>query len=288
MVLGWRIAKACQECRKRKIKCNGNDPCETCQLRRTPCLYRDLARPRKKRHQDKHEPHYDSFVSGETHQAEDNTRAQSPGASQPPGRRNSSVNYTFNKSVSATNMASTPHMVQLYYGSTSPFALLHEIYRDLVSSQAAPAEVEEAGAGLDMFSFRCIFFGTPLDTPDNLRGTNGADLPLMIMPYDVAKVFLGIFLSTFYFMVPFRPPETFQRHLQELYSPSPEFKIDIWSQSMILMALALGSLATEHYTWGDILFERVKASIAPLDDIVNLQSVQLSLFLISSEIPKLR
>lgn len=202
------------------------------------------------------------------------------------------MNYTFNQSVSATNMASTPRQVQLYYGPTSHFALLHVIYRDLVSSQTAqsdepPAEVEEAGAGLDMFSFRRIFFGTPLETPETLRGGSGIGLPVMLMPYDVAKDFLGRFLSTFHCMIPFRSHETFQQHLDQLYSPTPEANIDIWSQSMLLMALALGCLATEHYTWGDILFERVKASVASLDDVVNLQSVQLSLFMISFEVPKL-
>ena len=280
----WRIPKACQECRKRKIKCNGNNPCESCMLRNISCIYRDFIRHRRRRHQDKHkiepEPEYNS------------TQTRSPDASQPAslsGRRNSSVSYTFNQSVSATNMASTPRQVQLYYGSTSHFALLHVIYRDLMSSQTTSsqsdeqprAEVEEAGAGLDMFSFRCIFFGTPPETPEPLRGGNGIGLPVMLMPYDVAKVFLNRFLLTFHCMVPFRSHDTFQRHLEQLYSPTPEANIDIWSQSMLLMALALGSLATEHYTWGDILFERVKASVASLDDVVNLQSVQLSLFVIS-------
>lgn len=286
---GWRIPKACQECRKRKIKCNGSNPCESCMLRNIPCLYRDFVRHRKKKHQDKHEIGPGSDPDAEP---ELNTRARFPDVNQPAslsGRRNSSMNYTFNQSVSATNMASTPRQVQLYYGSTSHFALLHVIYRDLMSSQTeqsnqSRAEVEEVGAGLDMFSFRRIFFGTPLETPETLRGGGGGygnGLPVMLMPYDVAKNFLGRFLSTFYYMVPFRPHDTFRRHLDQLYSPSPEANIDIWSQSMLLMALAMGSLATEHYAWGDILFERVKASIASLDDVVNLPSVQLSLFMIS-------
>lgn len=266
-------------------------------LRSTPCLYRDFIRHRKKRHQTKHEIEPETEPEPDP-EPEFNIRARSPDVNQLaslPGRRDSSVNYTFNQSVSATNMASTPRQVQLYYGSTSHFALLHVIYRDLVSNQTAQsneprAEVEEAGAGLDMFSFRRIFFGTPPETPDTLRGgaSNGNGLPVMLMPYDVAKDFLGRFLSTFHYMVPFRPHETFQRHLEQLYSPSPEASIDIWSQSMLLMALALGSLATEHYAWGDILFERVKTSVASLDDVVNLHSVQLSLFMISFYDPGLK
>lgn len=51
---------------------------------------------------------------------------------------------------------------------------------------------------------------------------------------------------------------------------------------MILLALAIGSMGTEHFSWGDVLFERAKASAAALDEVVNLQTVQISLFIISS------
>ena len=80
----------------------------------------------------------------------------------------------------------------------------------------------------------------------------------------------------------FQSKDTFKRQLWSLYNPSPDFRTDIWSQCMILMALATGSLGTEHYGWGDVLFERVKASCATLDDVVNLQTVQISLLMISA------
>ncbi|PLB46558.1 C6 zinc finger domain protein [Aspergillus steynii IBT 23096] len=268
---GWRISKACQECRKRKIKCNGHEPCKTCQLRNTPCTYREVIRQRKKKHQ------YRQDAEAAEAYAPNTARQPSPDVPRPSGRRNPSVSYTFNNSVSATHMESPSCKVQLYYGSTSHFALMHEIYRDLVESKHAPQsedprEVQEAGAGLDMFSFRRIFFGGPDGTNDSLKNQNSADVPVMFLPHEQAKAFLDRFLSSLYVMVPFQSRDTFKRQLWNLYNPSPDFRTDTWGHSMILMGLAMGSLGTEQYSWGDVLFERVKASCAMLDDVVNLQT----------------
>ncbi|PYH87959.1 C6 zinc finger domain protein [Aspergillus ellipticus CBS 707.79] len=287
---GWRIPKACQECRKRKIKCNGANPCKTCQLRHTPCIYREVIRQRKKKH---HYPEPSPITRddypGPRRHSPDLTQPQShhhyhPNP-QPARRRNPSVSLTFNNSVSATHMASPSCKVQLYYGSTSHFALMHEIYRGLVSSnQSAEAqepqgEVEEAGAGLDMFSFRRIFFGAQAESHDPNKIPNGPDAQVLFLPYDLAKDFLNRFLATLYNMVPFWPKETFYQQLEHLYRPTVEIRSDKWAQSMLLMGLAIGALATEHHSWGDILYDRVKASTALLDDVVNLQTVQLSMFM---------
>ena len=45
--------------------------------------------------------------------------------------------------------------------------------------------------------------------------------------------------------------------------------------------MASASLGTDHFAWGDVLFERVKASLAAFDDVVNLQTIQISLLMIS-------
>ncbi|KAF9890472.1 hypothetical protein FE257_005877 [Aspergillus nanangensis] len=272
---GWRTSKACQECRKRKIKCNGIDPCKTCQLRNTPCIYRDWIRHRRKKYSEQKE-----FMPNGPTRPDHSARQPSPGFGQPSsstGRRNGSSNYTFNHSVSATDTTSSSSKVQLYYGSTSHFALMHEIYRDLVTyptntSKEPQAEVEEAGAGLDMFSFRRIFFGTPLEPHDALKSLNATDVPVMFLPYDLAEVFLQRFLATLYYLIPFRPRETYRRQLDHLYNPTPGLHSDTWTHCMLLMALALGSLGTEHYGWGDVLFERVKSACALSDDVVNLQT----------------
>ncbi|KAL4875272.1 fungal-specific transcription factor domain-containing protein [Aspergillus karnatakaensis] len=263
----WRISKACQECRHRKIRCNGESPCKTCSLRRTPCVYREVIRQRKK----KQKPQQDA--KPETSDSANVPTGTRPGVQShredPPP--------SFNNSVSATHMTSPSNTVQLYYGSTSHFALMHEIYRDLTAHPARdPAErhgrVEEVGAGLDMLSFRSIFFGIPADqSGDHTRRSVGADPHIMFLPYELANTFLESFLGSLYYLLPIWPPEVFYRRLEKLYGPSPDPRTDYY-QCILLMALALGSLITEHAAWGDVLYERVRASCSSLDDTVNLQA----------------
>ncbi|KAL2827685.1 C6 zinc finger domain protein [Aspergillus pseudoustus] len=272
---GWRISKACQECRKRKIKCNGETPCKMCQLRNTPCLYRDVTRSRKRKHQDERES---------TGEAPGPTGPSRPESLQPAASHRSDPPLGFNTSVSATHMASPSSKVQLYYGSTSHFALINEIYRDLTANPASRAQgqgrVEEAGAGLDMFSFRCIYFGIPLDSSNAPSGQtrDTRDLQLMFLPYHLASEFLQGFLYSLHQLMPIWSAETFQHRLEKLYDTRAPTNTDQYD-GILLMALALGSCVTEHHAWGDVLYERVKASCSPYDDNVTLQSVQLHLIM---------
>ncbi|KAI9376114.1 fungal-specific transcription factor domain-containing protein [Aspergillus egyptiacus] len=264
---GWRISKACQECRKRKIRCNGETPCKTCRLRRTQCVYREIIRQHKKKHQDQDVGTSEGLGAG--------VSSRSESLQQPP--------LGFNNSVSATHMTSPSNKVQLYYGSTSHFALMHEIYRDLTAPAGNPARgpqgrVEEAGAGLDMYNFRCIFFGIPTEPCDSARGSGVADPQIMFLPYDLATMFLQQFLCTIYYLLPIWSTDTFHQRLEGLYGPRPAARKENY-HCILLMALALGSLLTEHHAWGDVLYERVKASCSSFDDTVNLQTVQLSMFM---------
>lgn len=64
--------------------------------------------------------------------------------------------------------------------------------------------------------------------------------------------------------------------------PIQEMYPNTLSQVTLLLALAIGSLGTEYYAWGDVLFERAKALLTAFDDVVNIQTVQISLLMISS------
>lgn len=191
----------------------------------------------------------------------------------------------FPNSVSATHMASPSCQMELYYGPTSHFSLMQHIYRDLISNPTAPPEpsggVEEAGAGLDLFSFRRIFFGTP-DLLDSNRPPGGGDLSMMFLPYDLAQLFMSRFLASLYHMMPHRPKAYYQQCLDQLYNPTPTEKLDTLTQAMVLLAMASAALGTDHFAWGDVLFERVKASMSAFDDVVNLQTIQISLLMISA------
>lgn len=165
---------------------------------------------------------------------------------------------------------------------------MQHIYRDLVSTPtihpAPSGEVEEAGAGLDLFSFRRIFFGTP-DTHDISKSAAIGDIPMMFLPYELAKLFLSRFLTHLYHMLPHRPKSYYEQCLEKLYNPSPTIHPDTLTQAIVLIGLATGSLGTDHYAWGDVLVDRVKESLVSYDDVVNLQTVQISLLMISRSTP---
>lgn len=181
--------------------------------------------------------------------------------------------------------------MQLYYGPTSHFSLMQHIYRDLVSNPTAQPEpsggVEEAGAGLDLFSFRRIFFGTPESIEGNKSLVTG-DMSMMFLPYSLARLFLSRHLSSLYHLIPLRPKLYYEQCLDRLYNSSPTEQPDIFTNGIILLAIASAALGTEHHAWGDVLFDRVKASLSAFDDVVNLQTVQISLFMISYFSPNLQ
>lgn len=186
----------------------------------------------------------------------------------------------FPNSVSATHMASPSCQMQLYYGPTSHFALMQHIYRGLIPRHPEPSgEVDEAGAGLDLFSFRRIFFGTP-DTNETSKISVTGDAPVMFLPYELAKLFLSRFLTSLYHMMPHRPKSYLESCLDQLYNPTPNTHPDTLNQAMVLLSAATGALGTEYFAWGDILFDRVKTSLASFDDTVNLQTVQISVLMI--------
>jgi hypothetical protein len=174
--------------------------------------------------------------------------------------------------------------MQLYYGPTSHFALMQHIYRDLVANptaQPAPSSgVEEASAGLDLFSFRRIFFGTP-DNHEAGKSAGVGDVSVMFLPYDLAKTFLSRYLSSLYHMMPHRPKRYYERCLERIYDPSPTAHPDTLTQANILIVLATAALGTEYFSWGDVLYDRVKASMISYDDVVNLQTIQISVLMIS-------
>ncbi|KAK4871059.1 hypothetical protein LT330_000296 [Penicillium expansum] len=150
---------------------------------------------------------------------------------------------------------------------------MQHIYQDLVSNPTSRPEpsggVEEAGAGLDLFSFRRIFFGTP-DFHEINKSPGKGDLSMMFMPYDLAKTFLSRFLSSLYHLIPLRPKIYYEQCLDRLYNSSPADHLDGPTQAILLLAMASAALGTDHFAWGDVLFERVKASLTAFDDVTDM------------------
>jgi hypothetical protein len=108
---------------------------------------------------------------------------------------------------------------------------------------------------------------------------------MMFLPYDLAKLFLSRYLSSLYHLMPLRPKLYYEQCLDRMYNSSPTDHLDAFTQAIILLVMATAALGTAHFAWGDVLFERVKASLTAFDDVVNLQTIQISMLMISHYTP---
>ncbi|KAH8695045.1 hypothetical protein BGW36DRAFT_428937 [Talaromyces proteolyticus] len=292
----WRISKACEECRRRKIRCDGAEPCQHCKQRSLECEYRGFVRQRKRKHE---------LVSRDA-AAEDN---EDDGVADPPRAPSISVpkatatpsarpsvsgtagrNSVINYSVAATHVASPSCVIQLYYGPTSNFSLMQLMYRQLVegynssssSSNNDPSrEIEEAGPGLDLFSHRRLFFGDLAGNQDmSISDTAGlASSVFFILPSTASK-YLERYLSTIYYLMPWQPKEEYRRRLEQLYDKGHNMSLESPEATIMLLFLASGAAMVEDIEQGEFLFKKAKANAANLDELVNLQAIQIPLIMI--------
>lgn len=172
--LGTKISKACEPCRRRKIKCNGQQPCALCQQHPAHCQYRAKARDRTSARQ---RASRDSTVHAEENIPADlqTARTESP-LSAPTTRDNHQpADPEVYRGVTATHTQDTNagECAQLFYGPSSNFAFLQQLHKGVLhhglKRSSDGHDDHEGGAGLDMFVQRSIFFGTP-----SILGTGNA------------------------------------------------------------------------------------------------------------------
>ncbi|KAL4877858.1 hypothetical protein BJY04DRAFT_230299 [Aspergillus karnatakaensis] len=298
----WRIPKACQICRARKIRCDGRTPCERCTERGLPCEYRSKARQRQK----KSDINRVSAGDGGPAPAAREQGLQGQGQLPVPDLDWSKISATTaaaaverphgggtkaptptrlpHSSVMATHLQSPGQLMQLYYGPTSTFSLMQTVYRGLIPGYAenmgetARGDVEEGSAGLDMFQFRNIFFGISESNGGHADGMskNGNErspAPVFV-PYPVAKALLQRFLLTLYHLMPFHPKEAYMKKLDELYNSPAAGSERAPGSRVVLVAIAIAALNTEHHRLADLLYGSVTAEVATMNDIVNVEMVQ--------------
>ncbi|KAL1901803.1 hypothetical protein Sste5346_001506 [Sporothrix stenoceras] len=332
-----RISKACQECRLRKIRCDGGEPCQRCQFRDVACEYRKKARNRMKKSDLLAAAGGSYGASGAASSAHSNdspsTSARPRGVSSADtpssasGGRNSSLQ---NHSVAATHRASPSVFLQLYYGPSSNFSLLNAIYHRIEGRQVAAAkaearkkataektngggssndnvkttdsggdgddsssdshdeaettrEVEEIGPGLDLFNNRRLYFGDLADgsEPSFSLGGNGSftDGASMFIDRALAERLLERYLSTFWLILPIWTRDAFRQRLAGFYQASSLLASGDPDTIIVLLALALGASMLEEELAAQYLYRMAKRWSAALDEMVNVQTVQISLMM---------
>ncbi|CAK7200544.1 hypothetical protein SEUCBS139899_003241 [Sporothrix eucalyptigena] len=347
-----RISKACQECRLRKIRCDGGEPCQRCQFRDIPCEYRKKARNRMKKSdllgaagartsQQSHAGHRsDDGYNSHSHSQDNSPRPPRPPyyasaalgrhsqrissadtpTSSPGGRSNSLQNH----SVAATHRASPGVFLQLYYGPSSNFSLLNSIYHRIEGRRLAEAreakrrkraaaattngdgngneddneehdeeeeeddddatkDVEEIGPGLDLFNNRRLYFGDLADGSETSLafGGNGTftDGASMFVDRALAERLLERYLHTFWLILPIWTRDTFRQRLAGFYEPSSLLASGDPNTIIVLLALALGASMLEEELTAQYLYHMAKRWASALDEMVNVQTVQISLMM---------
>ncbi|QKD60128.2 uncharacterized protein FOBCDRAFT_144747 [Fusarium oxysporum Fo47] len=179
----WRISKACQECRVKKIRCNGVMPCQNCRLRSLGCVYREKARNRPRK------------IKPRT------------AASEAIGSHDTFEAPSIEPSDEGSNVPLTPNVDVAVSASPAPSAFASErsINNNSIEGTRpnAPSRegVEEVGPGLDLFRDRRLFFG---DLADNQRPTSvSEDYSAMLIDPETAKRLLDRYLLTYWHGLPF-------------------------------------------------------------------------------------
>lgn len=268
-----RISKACHECRARKIRCNGDQPCQHCTARGSHCAYRAKARTRLRRGA-KPPGNVASPVANEIEHI-------GYKAAEPSPNDVNDVDRAINThSVAATHRASPSCLLQLYYGPSSMFSLMHSIYHQIEGTRPnSPTRqgVEEIGPGLDLFSHRRLFFGDLADTQPSRSRSD--DYSGIFLEMDTARRFLERYLATYWFGLPVMPKDEHRHRLSNLLRPPALFDFDSAENIIIVLSMAIGAHMLGEDATSDFLYQKAKQGIAKLDEAVNVQMVQVYLLM---------
>ncbi|KAK4083801.1 transcriptional regulator family: Fungal Specific TF [Trichoderma aggressivum f. europaeum] len=263
------INKACEECRIRKIRCEGGNPCCRCSKRNMQCVYRFKVRNRLKK------PRIRPASLPKENNPETSLARQVNLSHESETEGNQGFHV---HSIAALPMAS--YNFQLHYGPSSNFSIMH-----LVSSQISgvpqplgrSAEVAQVGPGLDLFEYQFLFFGDLADSNKAvpITGVHFTTLPSQ----ELSNQLLERYLSTYWHMLPIVSKEIFRQRLAQIYVTPGVCAFDSLDGMVVLAAMAVGASMMGEEKVTQMLFQGVKANAKRANEYVNIQSIHLELIL---------
>ncbi|KAL7793203.1 hypothetical protein V8C37DRAFT_409668 [Trichoderma ceciliae] len=270
------IGKACEACRVRKTRCDGKEPCARCLSRSVSCVYRTRTRNRPRKSQT---PAAATAVSSGASNSE-----ETPGPiGVPPesqGDReqaNDDNSWGFHVHSVAAITTSPSSIIQLHYGPSSNFSMLHSIYRLITGIQTPLTrreEVAQVGPGLDLFQNRQLFFG---DLADGKSTTISNDYSAMFLDKELCNRVLERYLSTYWHLLPVLTKDDFRRRAELLSSSPGLFSFDSPDVVVVMLAMAIGASMLEEEATAQFLFQRASQGADKLDELVNIQAIHIPL-----------
>lgn len=267
------IGKACEACRVRKTRCDGKEPCARCLNRSVSCVYRVRTRNRPRKSQTPAAGAVSSSGASNTDEAPAPINV-APESRDKPKDDNS---WGFHVHSVAAITTSPSSIIQLHYGPSSNFSMLHSIYRLITGIQTPLTrreEVAQVGPGLDLFQNRQLFFG---DLADGKSCTMANDYSAMFLDRELCNRVLERYLATFWHLLPILTKEDFRRRAELLYSSPGLFSFDSPDVVVVMLAMAIGASILEEEALAQFLFQRASQGADKLDELVNIQAIHIPL-----------
>ncbi|EWY84331.1 hypothetical protein FOYG_14083 [Fusarium oxysporum NRRL 32931] len=264
------IPKACEPCRRRKIKCNGQTACNGCQKDPAACIYRVKARTRTRRSIPKPSTSAER-VNSVRSPIEAIESLQSPTAEAEVA--NSALCY---------DVAAVHHSPQhtdssgLFYGPACSFAFLQHIHRAILSNVASDmAGDSHENNGLDDFMIRNVFFGIPPRISLQTIPTRNRMDEIISSP-DAVKL-LDIFKNFSLHVFPFLTPAGLDGLLSKAYGSTSFTSHSSQDKALLLIILAIGTLSTANTNEAERLFQHAQRQAEVYIDAVTIPMIQFSL-----------
>ncbi|KAH7354372.1 hypothetical protein B0T11DRAFT_127263 [Plectosphaerella cucumerina] len=281
---GRKTPKACDPCRSRKIKCDGQQPCAHCQTDPSACSYRLRARVRQSR---RLQPQLSADASplADLTDAIRLRREDAPRTASGPSGHLSEENtpdrsLSEQRGVVATLADNTQH---IYWGPASSFALAEHIRQSILRPTAQRITGNAAGGGgahdvtplLDVFTQRHLFFGTPPPPPGLVPVTPFDWHPFFVslVTQHTAERFLENFKTAVLCLLPFYTAQDLATFLSKLYDGSGT-ALPHQERASILAVLAIGALVGTETETGEALFLMARQQNALHEDAVSLDAIQ--------------
>jgi hypothetical protein len=282
---GKKVSKACEPCRQRKIRCNGQQPCQLCRQQPVLCVYRAKARHRASARQRAVQPTLNANDNDGTSLTESLPlpSATPPATHNTPRDNNQPADPEVYRGITATHAHSpdSSECTQLFYGPSSNFAFLQQFHKGILNygrtRQAEGDGDHEGGEGLDMFVQRSLFFGTPVtyDPANPLRSLPSIDM----ISATRASVFPKQFKIASLHLFPLFPEAELDQMFHDLYPKGVQTTLRPQKMALMLIILANGALATDATDLAETLYEQAKTIAYMYTEAVTLSMIQFYLLL---------
>lgn len=281
---GGKVSKACDPCRRRKTKCDGQRPCLNCQSVPSACSYRLKARvrPRKFPRPGRTRP---------PRLTENGTVRDRSSPSPGPGTIGSPPSHTPSRSRDVYSgvhdhdgvVATDFDRSHIFYGQSSSYAITQQIRRmilhpESVCSTGDDWSAKDIGVVLDMFMQRHLYFGAPLRADSFVSLQICARSGLRgIIPKSVSMRFLENFKTSTLHILPFFSSQTLDSLLDVMYDNAASANLSPQWHALLFVILATGALSGTETELAEALFLLAKQGNWLHEDAVTLETIQFSL-----------